>query len=159
MQRINIAAPAFAYDPTDPDGYHSGALRIGPLLAASQLGATVYELPPGQSICPYHYEHAEEEWLLVLAGSPTLRHPEGADTLAPWDVVCFPPGPQSAHKLTNDTELAVRVLMFSTIRWPAATVYPDSGKIGIWTAADKADDLIVRQSSGVDYWDGEGGGA
>jgi uncharacterized cupin superfamily protein len=58
MQRINIAAPEFAYDPTDPDGYHSGALRIGPLLAASQLGATVYELPPGQSICPYHYEHA-----------------------------------------------------------------------------------------------------
>jgi len=46
--------------------------------------------------------------------------------------------------------------MFSDIRMPAATVYPDSDKIGIWTAG-KADNLIVRRSSGVGYWDGETG--
>ena len=48
-------------------------------------GASVYELPPGQAICPYHYEYGEEEWLLVLDGRPTLRHPEGTDQLDPWD--------------------------------------------------------------------------
>jgi uncharacterized cupin superfamily protein len=115
---------------------------------------SVYEIPPGQSICPYHYEQAEEEWLVVLEGNPTLRHPDGSDTLVPFDVACFPVGPAGAHKVTNDTEQAVRVMMFSTVRVPAATVYPDSDKIGIYTA-DRRDDLIVRRSSAVGYWDGE----
>jgi hypothetical protein len=47
--------------------------------------------------------------------------------------------------------------MFSTVVLPAATVYPDSDKIAIWTA-DKADNVIVRRASGVDYWDGETAG-
>lgn len=56
-------------------------------------GMSAYELPPGQAIGPYHYENPEEEWLLVLDGRPTLRHPDGEDELKPWDVVFFPPGP------------------------------------------------------------------
>src|ERR1700690_551160 len=157
MQPINIEKPPFEYDETDPEGYRAGLFRLGPKLAAVQVGASVYELPPGQSICPYHYEHAEEEWLLVLHGTPTLRHPQGSERLAPWDLVCFPPNRNGAHKVTNDSDETVRVFMFSTIRWPAATVYPDSDKIGIWTAG-KSDDVIVRRSSGVGYWDGEAGG-
>ena len=46
-----------------------------------KLGASVYDLPPGQSICPYHYEYGEEEALIVLEGTPTLRHPGGRDVL------------------------------------------------------------------------------
>ena len=97
MKRINIASPTFAYDAEDPDGFRSGMHRVGPSLGAAQLGTTVYELPPGQAICPYHYEYAEEEWLLVLQGRPTLRHAEGSDVLEPWDLVCFPTGPDGAH--------------------------------------------------------------
>ena len=44
--------------------------------------------------------------------------------------------------------------MWSTVVTPTATAYPDSDKVGIWTG-DKAEDLIVRRSSGVDYYDGE----
>ncbi len=44
--------------------------------------------------------------------------------------------------------------MYSTVKVPAATVYPDSDKIGIWTG-NKADDLMVERSSGVGYWLGE----
>lgn len=130
--------------------------RLGEQVGANQLGATVYELPPGQSICPYHYEYAEEEWLLVLEGTPTLRHPEGSDVLDPWDVVCFPTGPEGAHGVRNDTEAPVRVLIWSTVTYPAATVYPDSDKIGIWTGNER-DDLIVRRDSAVEYFDGEAG--
>jgi len=154
MRRINIAAPKFEYDRDDPDGFRSGMFRIGKIVGASQLGASVYELPPGQSICPYHYEYAEEEWLLVLEGTPTLRHADGEEVLDEWDVVCFPIGPEGAHGVRNDTEEPVRVLMFSTVKHPAATVYPDSDKIGIWTG-NRDDDLIARRSSAVDYWTGE----
>jgi uncharacterized cupin superfamily protein len=156
MRRINIEESDFTYEAGDPEGFRAGMLRIGPLVGAQDTGASVYELPPGQAICPYHYEYAEEEWLLVLEGRPTLRHAGGSDVLAPWDVVCFPTGPAGAHAVRNETDDTVRVLMFSNVKLPAATVYPDSDKIGVWTG-NKDDDILVRRGSGVGYYDGEAG--
>jgi uncharacterized cupin superfamily protein len=154
VRRVNISDPSFEYDPDDPDGFRSGMFRLGALVGAGETGMSVYELPPGQSICPYHYEYGEEEWLLVLAGTPTLRHADGTDRLEPWDVVCFPSGPDGAHGVRNETEETVRVLMFSTVRHPAVTVYPDSEKLGVWTG-NKDDNLITTRSSAVDYFFGE----
>jgi uncharacterized cupin superfamily protein len=104
MRRIKIVSPQFGYDRGDPAGFRPGMLRFGPMLGASQMGASVYELPPGEAICPYHYEYGEEEWLLVLEGRPSVRHPDGTDRLEPWDVVCFPRGPEGAHAVRNETE-------------------------------------------------------
>jgi uncharacterized cupin superfamily protein len=154
MRRINIASPDFKYDPDDPPGFRAGMLRFGPLVGAEQLGASVYELPPGQAICPYHYEYGEEEWLLVLEGRPSVRHPDSTDQLEPWDAVCFPSGPEGAHAVRNETDETIRVLMFSTVNHPAATVYPDSDKVAIWTG-NRTDDLVTTRSSSVDYWFGE----
>jgi uncharacterized cupin superfamily protein len=155
MKRINIAAPEFEYDGEDPEGFRSGLARLGKLLGgAKESGISVYELPPGQAVCPYHYECGEEEWLLVLQGEPTLRHQQGSERLAPWDVVFFEKGPAGAHGIRNETEDPVRVLMFSTVVTPSATVYPDSDKVGIWTG-DPETDLLVRRESKVDYFDGE----
>lgn len=154
MQRTNLSKLKIEYDESDPEGYRVGMSRFGPSIGASKLGASVYELPPGQSVCPYHYEYPEEEWLIVLDGRPTLRHPAGEDELAPDDVVCFPAGPEGAHKVTNRTEETVRVLMFSTRTETAVSVYPDSDKFGVWTG-NKDDKVIVRRSSHVDYYEGE----
>jgi uncharacterized cupin superfamily protein len=154
MHRVNIATPEFQYDDEDAEGFRAGLFRAGKQFGARTTGMSVYEVPPGQAICPYHYEYAEEEWLLVLEGSPTLRRPEGEETLQPYDVVFFPTGPEGAHGVRNQTGDTVRVLMFSNVQHPAATVYPDSDKIGIWTG-NKDDDVMVRRSSGVDYYDGE----
>ena len=116
----------------------------------------MYELPPGEAVCPYHYEYGEEEWLLVLAGRPSVRDPEGTEQLEPFDVVFFPMGPAGAHQIRNDTDETARVLMWGMIVIPTATAYPDSDKVALWTG-DKAEDLIARRSSGVEYYDGEGG--
>ena len=83
MQKINLDELEIAYGDDDPEGYRVGHCRFGPLIGASALGATVYELQEGQSICPYHYEYGCEEWAIVLSGRPTLRHPEGEDVLEP----------------------------------------------------------------------------
>jgi len=155
MKRINIAAPEFEYDGEDPEGFRSGLARLGKLLGgAKESGISVYELPPGQAVCPYHYECGEEEWLLVLQGEPTLRHQQGSERLAPWDVVFFEKGPAGAHGIRNETEDPVRVLMFSTVVTPTATVYPDSDKVGIWTG-DPETDVMVRRESKVEYFEGE----
>ena len=156
MRRVNIADPSFNYDSDDPEGFRAGLFRFGSQLGAKQTGTSVYELPPGQAVCPYHFEYGEEEWALVLEGRPTLREPDGTEQLEPFDVVFFPMGPEGAHQIRNETEEPVRLMMWSTVVVPTATAYPDSDKVGIWTGV-KEDDLMVRRSGNVEYYDGEGG--
>jgi uncharacterized cupin superfamily protein len=156
VKRVNLDEIELAFDDDDPDGFHAGYVQLAPFLGASRIGATLYELPPGQSNCPYHYEYGNEEWLLVLCGELTVRTPDGEHALGPGDVACFPEGPVGAHRLTNNGEENVRALMLSTRRDPAIAVYPDSAKIGVYPGpTGKGDRLLVRRESAVDYWDGE----
>ena len=154
MRRANLFSAQLGRDADDPQGYEAAYVRLGPLIGAKDMGATIYELGPGQSNCPYHYEYGCEEWLLVIEGRPTIRHPEGEDELEPGDLVCFPEGPAGAHKVTNRTDGTARVLILSTKTPLNVAVYPDSDKIGIFTD-DKVDDLMVRREAGVGYWDRE----
>ena len=154
VARFNLDSAEVTYDEGDPPGYATGYRRFGPEIGATKLGGTIYELPEGQSICPYHYEYGNEEWVIVLDGRPTLRTPEGEEELAAGDVVCFPDGPEGAHQLFNRTPEPVRVLFLSTKVEPNAAVYPDSDKIGIWPGDDR-DHVLVRRESNVDYWDRE----
>ncbi len=150
MSEVNLFGIEVGKDADDPDGYHTSYARVGPLVGGQQLGLSVYQLPPGQSICPYHYENAEEEWLVVLTGRPTLRTPDGEQELGPWDCAFFPTGEAGAHKVTNRTGEAVRVCIWSN-RLPVATsVYPDSEKVGAWPPGK-----LFRLADAVDYWDGE----
>jgi uncharacterized cupin superfamily protein len=135
----------------DPEGYRPRRVRIGERIRGESLGASVYDVDPGESVCPYHYEVGNEEWLLVLTGKPTLRDENGDDfELKPWDAVLFASGPEGAHKVTNKTDEPVRVVIFSTKNEPAFTVYPDSNKVGVWPLGK-----LFRLDDAVDYWDGE----
>jgi uncharacterized cupin superfamily protein len=154
VRRVRLSDASFEYDPTDPAGFRSGMARFGHDLDASDSGATLYELAPGEAVCPYHYEYGEEEWALVLEGTPSARTPEGTEQLEPHDLVFFPKGPEGAHQIRNDGDAPARVLMWSTVVLPTATVYPDSDKVGVWTG-NKADDVMVRRDSAVDYFEGE----
>ncbi|MFZ2050531.1 MAG: cupin domain-containing protein [Solirubrobacteraceae bacterium] len=154
MRAANVLSIDCVYDETDPDGYHSGSANISQAVGGVALAAKVYELPADESICPYHYEY-EEEWLLVLEGTVLVRTPESDEELTRGDVVCFPPGPTGAHKVTNRGDLAARIVMFSSAREPAVAVYPDSDKIGVWPG-NPDDKVMLRRADGnVDYWDGE----
>ncbi len=156
MDIVNFDELGFEFDPEDPEGFRAGMKRVGPLVGALRTGVSMYELPPGQANCPYHYEYAEEEWLIVLEGEPTLRTSDGERRLKPWDVCAFPVGPEGAHGIRNQTDATVRVLMFGEVRLPAATVYPDSDKIGIWTG-NADDDVTVPRDAAVPYFHGEPG--
>ena len=136
--------------PQLPEGFRRNSSRVGAALGAARTGLSVYELPPGQAIGPYHYEEPEEEWLLVVSGTPTLRHSGGEEQLEPWDLVFFPPGPTGAHLVRNSSESTARVAMFSSNSAAAgAAVNPDSEMIWMWTA-DDAVDIVVERSSALD---------
>lgn len=154
MRRVNLASPPLEHDPDDPAGFRAGMFRFGPALGARRTGGTLYELPPGQAVCPYHYEYGEEEWLVVLSGTPSVRTPEGTERLAPLDVVFFPTGPAGAHEVRNDADEPARVLLFSEVVLPTGTAYPDSGKVALYTG-DPAEDAIVERAGVVDYYHGE----
>ena len=156
MSPFNLFEAAVPSDPDGarPEGFQRHHLQLGSLLGASRMGATLYELPPGERLGPYHYEHNNEEWLLVMAGRPTLRTPRGEYELRAGDVVVFPEGPEGAHATANRTGEPVRIVMLSTKRKPAVAVYPDSDKIAIWQIDDY--EIIVKRTAATDYWEGEG---
>jgi uncharacterized cupin superfamily protein len=51
--------------------------------------------------------------------------------LEPGDLVCFPNGPEGAHKVTNNSDAAARLIIVSTYERPAVAVFPDSDKLGV----------------------------
>jgi uncharacterized cupin superfamily protein len=103
--------------------------RVGALAAAEKLGATLYEIDPGQKGSPFHLHHANEEMIIVLSGCPTLRTLDGTRSLVPGDVVACPAGRTGAHQLQNETATVVRALVISTMIYPETVEMLDSDKI------------------------------
>jgi uncharacterized cupin superfamily protein len=124
-------------------------------VAGENLGASLYELEPGEATFPYHYELGNDELLVVMAGTPTLRDIEGERQLKPGDCVLFPSGPNGAHQLVNGSDVQARVLLVSNFAMPRAAVQPDSGKIMIRWGVGESDRRWFRLADEVDYWEGE----
>ena len=156
---VNLFAGELAPGSTR-DGYAHRERELGRLLGATGWGGTIYELRPGERICPYHWHVAEEEWLLVIAGEPVLRRPDGEQPLRAWDVVVFRRGPGGAHEVRNDSGESVRVLMMSTLSMQSRLeicFYPDSGKIGAGFTDEDGNVRVLRNrpENNLDYFDGE----
>ena len=138
----------------DRPGWRSKDAWVGRRIGAELLGGSLYELAPGDRLYPYHTHHANEEWLLVVRGEPTLRTPDGEQPLREGDVVAFPRGDEGLHQVLNRTETPIRVLMLSSMIAPDIVDYPDSGKLGARDAKGKRI-MLGRPGPILDYWDGE----
>ena len=130
-----------------PTGFRHLSARVRPAIGGVQIGCSIYELPPGEQLWPYHWHVGNEEWGIVVDGTPTLRTPAGERELRAGDVVGFVQGEAGAHTFVNGSDAAVRIALFSTLR-PGSVAYPDSGKVG-------ARGQYFRLADAVDYWDGE----
>ena len=119
------------FDLTLPTGVSmcSFGLRAGMEL----LGATVYELPPGARWADLHVHYANEELILVLAGTPTLHTLDGSRELQPGALVACPRGRKGAHRLENTAGEAARVLIVSTMLMPEVVEYPEDGRVFVMT--------------------------
>jgi len=138
----------------DRDGWRSKDAWVGHHVGAELLGGSMYELEAGDKLWPYHTHHANEEWVVVLRGAPTLRTPEGEQTLGEGDVVCFPRGKEGAHQLINRTDEPIRVLMLSTLVAPDIVEYLDTGKVGARSVAGERI-MLSKPGPELDYWEGE----
>jgi uncharacterized cupin superfamily protein len=136
------------------EGWRAKAATVGKKIGGELIGAGLYEVEPGNKLWPYHTHHANEEWLLVVRGQPTLRTPVGERQLDEGDVVCFPRGKAGAHQVRNGTDSPIRVLMLSTKIGPEIVEYLDTGKIGAHSVADERI-MFGRPGPELDYWEGE----
>jgi uncharacterized cupin superfamily protein len=106
-------------------GRHVAA--VGAQAGAKDLAANLYELDPGAVGSPMHVHHANEELLLVLAGTLSLRGPDGTQVLSTGAVVAFPRGQAGVHSLVNRSDAPVRYIVVSTTTRPDIVEYPDTG--------------------------------
>jgi uncharacterized cupin superfamily protein len=134
-----------------PPGFAMGDVSARERTGDELIGASLYELEPGNQLWPYHFHVGNEEWIVVVSGTPTLRTPEGERELRAGDVVGFPQGEAGAHTFYNRSSEPSRILFFSTLRSGYPT-YVDSDKVG-------AGGRVFRRADAVDYWDGEESGA
>jgi uncharacterized cupin superfamily protein len=104
----------------------SGGGGLGKRLVPSGplLGASLYELGPGNFVV-FHFHHGSEELLILLRGRPTLRTFAGERRLEEGAVVHFPLGPDGAHELRNDTDEPVRYIVAGIRVSHEIAEYPD----------------------------------
>jgi uncharacterized cupin superfamily protein len=100
---------------------------FGHPFGADKLGASLIELLPGAPGWALHMHYGVEEMFFVLAGTPTVRTPEGEETLAPGEVVYFPEGVDGLHDLSNPADEPARLIAISTKRFPDVVAYPEAG--------------------------------
>jgi uncharacterized cupin superfamily protein len=145
VRRYNLRTPEWDHA-SEREGYLWRGARVAQALGAQQIGACLYELGEGQRGHPYHFHHTVEEWLLVLAGTPLVRTPDGDRTLRSGDVLCFPAGPGGGHHVTGPGT----VLILSENRALDMVEYPDSGKLEL-----RPPGAVFRRVDAVDLWEGE----
>ena len=156
----NIFEPEFDADQDRP-GFSWRRARIGRQAGAERLGASLFELGPGQAAFPLHFHLANEELLVVISGTPTLRTGAGEYELGGGDVVAFPVGERGVHQLINRSREPVRVLLFSEMNAPEIVAYPDSQKVFARDTPPGGPPVEIGGSfftaDAVDYFEGEPG--
>jgi uncharacterized cupin superfamily protein len=125
-------------DPAEPTADGLLAVRVAERAGAEHLGASAYELQPGDEMV-FHYHVRREELLVVLSGELSLRTATGWEQLPEGEVAAFPRGERGAHGYRNSSAAPVRVLVISEMTAPNISVYPDKNQIGIFDAGPRAE--------------------
>ena len=121
----NIFEPEFDQQ-REHTGFRAQRARLGWQLATQRLGASIWEIEPGEAAYPYHYHLGEEELLIVLMGRPSVRTDGEWRELEPGEVLSFLRGREGGHQIANWGDVTARFLAISTSDTPDIVIYPDS---------------------------------
>jgi len=80
----------------------------------TQFGVNHVTLPPECWASQRHHHSAEDEFIYILSGSPTLIDDNGETPLSPGDSCAHPAGDGNGHHLINRTEDDVTFLVIGT---------------------------------------------
>jgi uncharacterized cupin superfamily protein len=160
LSRPNLNEPHWDAE-QDEGPFRWKRARLGRQAGSRELGASVFEVPPGASTFPLHAHYANEEIVVVLTGRPTLRTADGERTLKAGDVVSLTTGRAGAHRIDNPTDEPVRVLIVSTMVGPDLVEHLDSEKIYARSYPPGADppsdavEVMVKRNDNREFFEGE----
>ena len=110
--------------------------RLGDAFGLTTFGVNHTTLEPGAMSALFHRHTAQEEFVYILDGAPTLITDDGAQRLAPGMCVGFPPN-GLAHHLVNETD--------------APVVYLEIGDRPVDDGASYPQDDLVAQRDGAGW--------
>jgi uncharacterized cupin superfamily protein len=149
----SIANPVFDELREHP-GMNCRRARLGRQAGSEKLGMSLFELPPGEAAYRFHFHLAEEELVILLEGTPSLRTPEGWREMEEGEVVCFRVGEEGGHQIVNRGEKPVRFLSISN-QQPDIVVWPDSDSVSVFERLPEGGGLNLhfRTADSVGYFD------
>lgn len=125
------------------------ARRLSDAANITQFGVHHVTLPPGIWASQRHHHSAEDEFVYILSGHPTLIDDKGETQLAPGECCAHPAGDGNGHHLINQTDKAVEFLVVGT-RSPETDHcrYPD---VNLDLPANGTPDRIFTHKNGTPY--------
>jgi uncharacterized cupin superfamily protein len=158
-----VTPDALDWEALDRDGAAWRRKRLAAATDNSDLGCSLYEIPPDKRAWPYHYHTANAEAMYVLAGGGEIRGPDDERVeLVAEDYVALPAGPEGAHQVFNTGDEPLRYLAMSTMNEPEVLRYPDSDKVGVMAGAppggagnERRVEGFYRAADAVGYWTDE----
>lgn len=108
---------------------------LGDVFQLTNFGVNLTRLPPAACSALRHAHEKQDEFIYVLAGTPTLYTDAGPRQLSPGMCAGFPHGTGDAHHLVNESDEDVLFLEVGDRTPGESASYPD-------------DDLAVTQIDG-----------
>lgn len=122
--------------------------RLGDEFGLSVFGVNLTELAPGSVSALLHHHEKQDEFIYVVAGTPTLVLGEREYPLQPGDCCGFKAGSGIGHQLVNRSEAPVLYLEVGDRTRNDAVTYPNDD---LAVAMDENGAWVVSHKDGTPY--------
>lgn len=99
---------------------------IGDVLGLTQFGVNLGRLQPGAASSLRHWHAEEDEFVMILEGTPTMVTDGGEQILAPGAMAGFPANSGDGHRLENRSDGVVVYLEVGTRSGTDHVTYPEA---------------------------------
>ena len=102
---------------------------LGDAHGLTEFGVNLTEMEPGAVSALRHWHSAEDEFIYIIDGTPTLVTDRGAEVLQPGMCACFPANSGDAHRLENHSNANVRFIEVGNRSASEEVHYPDDDMV------------------------------
>ena len=114
------------------NGIGADETNVSRALGLTELGASYFEVRPGDSAFPFHVHYQEDEIIFIIDGEGTYRFGSDSYAVRAGDILSAPKGrAEMAHQLTNSGERALKYICVSSLPEINVVELPELGVLRI----------------------------